>query len=328
MTHHTSTRRRFLQQASGLIAGTVVSNAWSPCLDAADKRAPLVLSCVDGVLMQTKIADCWNATKAVGATGIEASIAPDLSFPRLFHPTRKYSAATAEDLETLKKDAAAAGCKITAFLMATQFDVRGAEEVAWVIKAAQAAQALGVRAIRIDVVKHKSDNSDFLESVTGMLKEVVAKTSDTGVDFGVENHGNTTNDPNFLDALFSGVASTRLGLTLDTGNFYWFGHPLPNVYELFEKYATRVVHTHCKSIGYPADQRNQQRPMGWKYGEYTCPLDQGDIDFRRVIKILRDAGYQNDLCIEDESLDKVPEAKRTATLAKEFDYLKACMADA
>ena len=111
----------------------------------------------------------------------------------------------------------------------------------------------------------------------------MAATADTGVRFGIENHGNTTNDPEFLAALFDGVGSKRLGLTLDTGNFYWFGHPLSKLYGLYEQFAPRAFHTHCKSIRYPEDDRERQRPMGWKYGEYNGPIYDGDIDFGRVV---------------------------------------------
>ena len=68
--------------------------------------------------------------------------------------------------------------------------------------------------------------------------------------------------------------------------------------------------------------------MGWKYGEFSCPIDQGDIDFHRVVKILRGAGYKNDLNIEDESLGKLAESERTAALAREIQYLKRCLASA
>ena len=119
------------------------------------------------------------------------------------------------------------------------------------------------------------------------LKRVIETTEDTGVAFGIENHGGTTNDPEFLKPLFDRVGSKRLGLTLDTGNFYWFGHPLSKVYELYEAFAPRVCHTHCKSIRFPETEREKQRPMGWEYGKYNCPIYEGDIDFRRVVKILR-----------------------------------------
>jgi sugar phosphate isomerase/epimerase len=212
--------------------------------------------------------------------------------------------------------------------MSTQFDVRPEQDVAWVIQAAQVAQALDVPAICIDIANHKPNASGFLQATVEMVKKVLAGSKSTSLVFGVEIHGRTTNDPEFLDALFAGVGSQRLGLTIDTGNFYWFRHPLSTVYELYAKFAPRVFHTHCESIKYPADQRDTQRPIDWKYGEFNCPIDRGDIDFRRVVKILRDAGCRNGLCVEDESLGKLPEADRTAALAKEIQHLKDCLAGA
>ena len=47
-----------------------------------------------------------------------------------------------------------------------------------------------------------------------------------------------------------------------------------------------------------------------------------------MVKILRNAGYRNDLCVENESLGKLPEAERGAALAKEIQHLKDCLADA
>ncbi len=322
------TRRDFLQQSSRLLAGAAATTVLGHRSLAAGSRPERTLACGDATLRHVPAADCWAALKAIGAQGVEASISPDLSFPRLFHPTRKYSAATPGDLAALKADLQASGCQITALMMANQFDVRPEQEVEWVIQAAKVAQTLGVPAIRIDVVNRKTDADKFLPAMVETLKKVMAGSESTGVVFGVENHGRTTNDPEFLDALFAGVGSNRLGLTLDTGNFYWFGHPLSKLYDLYAKYAPRTFHTHCKSIKYPADQRETQRPMGWKYGEFNCPIDQGDIDFRRVVKILRSAGYRNDLCIENESLGKLPEGERTAALAKEIQYLKDCLADA
>jgi sugar phosphate isomerase/epimerase len=271
--------------------------------------------------------DCWAAMRAIGAESVEATISEGRSFPRLFHPTRKYSAATPEDLATLQADMQAAGCRITAFSMHNQFDVRPEREIEWTAKAAQAARALGVPAIRIDVVTRKADLPNFLQFSIETLKKVLAASESTGMLFGVENHGKTTNNPEFLKALFAGVGSDRLGLTLDTGNFYWFGHPLSRVYALYEEFAPRVFHTHCRSIRYPVDQRNTPRPMGWKYGEFNCPIDRGDIDFRRLVRLLRDAGYTNDLCIEDESLGKLPETERAATLAKEIQHLERCLSE-
>jgi sugar phosphate isomerase/epimerase len=314
-------RRRFLQVTTlaglGLSTGTVRSAL------AADAPATrLRVACRDAMLRHTGQADCFAAMKRIGVEGVEVDATDQLALPGLMHPTTKYSIATPEGIARLKADFDAAGLKITAFCMHNQFEARPDFEVDWSTKVAQAAKALGVSAIRIDVVPRKLDRAAFLPFAVDILKKVLSATEATGVAFAIENHGNTTNDPAFLEPLFAGVGSPRLSLTLDTGNFYWFGHPLSRVYQLYEQFAPRVRHTHMKSIGYPADQRETQRPMGWKYGEYTCPIYAGDIDMARVVKILRAAGYANDLCIENESLGKRPPVECIEVLGKEAKLLR------
>ncbi len=319
------TRRDFLQRTGCVLAGAATATLLDRGAFAAEQSDSLTLACGSATLRHAKQPDCWAALKTIGAQGIEATIERDMSFPLLVHPSRKYSAATPEDVATLKSDLQAAGCRISAILMHNRFDVEPEPEIEWAIKTAQAAQALGVPVVRIDVAPHKSDSSNFLQSSVETLKKVMSGSESTGMTFGVENHGRITNDPEFLDAMFAGVRCDRLGLTLDTANFYWFGHPLAKLYELYAKFAPRVRHTHCKNIKYPADRRDVQRPMGWKYGEYACPVYEGDIDFHRVVKILRDAGYRNDLCIENESLGKLTGPQCEAVLTKEIAYLKSCV---
>jgi sugar phosphate isomerase/epimerase len=274
------------------------------------------------MLPHTGKPDCWRALAAIGAEGLEATIGENLSLPGLFHPQRRYSVATPAGIERVQADLKAAGQRITAFCMYNRYEERPEREIDWAARAARAAKALGVKAIRIDVVPHQLQRAAFLDFAVDTLKKVMGATEETGVFFAIENHGNTTNDPEFLEPLFERVGSARLGLTLDTGNFYWFGHPLSKVYALFETFASRVFHTHCKSIKYPADRREKPRPIGWEYGRYTCPVDEGDIDYRRVVAILKKAGYANDLCIENESLGRFPTSRHLEILTRETRYLK------
>jgi len=143
------------------------------------------------------------------------------------------------------------------------------------------------------------------------------------VRIGVENHGRTSNRPELLDKVFAAAGDTRFGLTLDSGNFYWYGHPLDRVYEIMERYADRVCHTHIKNIAYPEQIRDVQREVGHNYGEYVCPIYEGDIDHRRVVRILRAAGYEGALCVEDESLGKFSPHERPEVLKKDVEHLKA-----
>ena len=106
--------------------------------------------------------------------------------------------------------------------------------------------------------------------------------SATSLMSGIENHGPFANDPGFLDRLLETDDAGRLGLTLDTGNYYWFGFPLDELYGLIEKYAPRVKHTHVKNINYPPDLAQRTRAIGQDYGKYCCSLNEGNLDLKRV----------------------------------------------
>jgi sugar phosphate isomerase/epimerase len=318
-------RRRFVGRSCGLLAGAAVASRLSGVAIAQQDKPAIAVTCRDSHLKVTDAKDCWSAMATLGADGVEATVGENLALPGLFHPERKYTVATPEGMEQVAADMRAAGRKITAFCMYNQFDARPEFEIQWGTKVAQAATQLGVKAIRIDVVSHKIAPAKFLDFAVATMKRLMDATESTGVAFGIENHGGTTNAPEFLSPLFDRVGSPRLGLTLDTGNFYWYGHPLSKVHEFFEAYASRVFHTHCKSIGFPESEREKKRPMGWQYEKYTCPIDKGDIDYRRLVAILRKAGYANDLCVEDESLGHFPQSERAAVVARELQFLKGLL---
>ncbi len=321
------TRRSFLAGAGCLCGGVALASWFGRSALAYELRSAWPITCRDAILRHTGHKDCWSALRAVGAEGVEIRVADDLTLPDLFHPAAKYTAATAAGVERLAADAKAAGQRITAFCMTNRFEEQPEAEIHCCGKLARAAQTLGVPTIRIDVVPVKLARAEFLKLSVETLKKVIVATESTGVAFAVENHGTTTNDPDFLNALFEGVGSKRLGLTLDACNFYWFGHPLSKIYELCEAFAPRVFHTHCKNIRYPADQRERQRPMGWKYAEYGSQVEESDIDFARIAAILHKAGYHADLCVEDEFLGKFSAAEATKRLAKEVAFLKQVRTD-
>jgi len=221
-----------------------------------------------------------------------------------------------------------AGLKIkpSALLLSNNFgadDLQG--ELDWVISAVRAAAQINIRAVRID--SHMSTQDQWpLEKRAKHFAECMSRILDAtkGLDvaMGIENHGHKGNEPEFLDAVLDAVHSPRVGLTLDTGNFYWYGYPLAKVHEIIKHFAPRVKHTHIKSIHYPADKRNIQREIGWGYGEYCCPLREGDIDFRLVFSALKAAGYKGDLCIENESLGRYDKEKQKAILIDDAAYIK------
>lgn len=320
-TDKTLSRRDFIQHSAKLALATAALGTGASLSGAEEKKA-WKIACRDSHFKSMGQPDCWAAMKAIGLDGAEVEVTLDLTCPGLFHPEKKYRLDSPAHIQSLKDDLAENQRTITAFLMHNQLDQRLAQELAWAKNLVKAAQALEVKAIRIDVVPHAVRREEFLPFAIRACKQLCELAEDTPVCYGIENHSTTTNDPEFLTQLFDGVGSKHLGLTLDTGNFYWFGHPLSKVYELFERFAPRVVHTHCKSIRYPEEKRNVRRPMGWEYEKFTCPIYEGDIDFHKVVAILRQANYAGDLCIEDESLGRFPEKQRVEVLKKEAEFLR------
>jgi sugar phosphate isomerase/epimerase len=321
----TWSRRDFLATSGGLLAG-VGAASLLPGIAFADEKPKMCVACRDYHLrlLVPSVKNCWDSLQLIGADGVELELGDDMSLPQLYHTEKKYTLATPEGIAEVKADAQAAGRRITAILMSNRFDQRPEFEVELCTKAAKAAQALGTKVVRLDTVVHdnKTSMDAFCGQMADLIQTVLAATESTGVSFGAENHG-VANDPKFLRAMLDRVGSPRFGITLDTANFYWYGFPLTKLYELYESFAPHVVHTHCKSIKYPAEKQNAERERGWEYGNYNCPVYEGDIDFGRVVAILKKVGYSNDLCIENESLNRLKPAEEPGVLKREVDYLRS-----
>jgi len=238
-------------------------------------------------------------------------------------------ALTDAGIETLAEQTRANGVKISAFLLSNDFGREELDdEVNWVIQVGQAAAKLGVQAIRIDAIMRKQETLS-LEQRAARFADCVKRILDgtpESVEYGIENHGGDGNQPEFLDFILGTVKSSRLGVTLDTGNFYWAGHPLDRVYEIMRHFASRAKHTHVKNICYPPETRNIQRERGWEYGKYVSSIPDGDIDHREVAKILKAGGYTGDFCLEDESLGPLSTVERRARLITDADFFREILA--
>jgi sugar phosphate isomerase/epimerase len=206
----------------------------------------------------------------------------------------------------------------------------GEPHVSWASRAVFLAQAMGAQVVRIDTATrdHTLAAEEVLRRFCEAAAQVLLATREAPLPLGIENHGHVSNEPAFLDEIFHRVPDERLGLTLDPGNFYWFGLPLEVVYEVCEHFAPRTRHTHFKNIGYPLEAQAEPRTAGWKYDEFVAPLGRGDLDMARLVAILKRAGYNGDLCIEDESLGRFEASEREQVLAEDAECLRAALAGA
>lgn len=316
-----STRREFLHTSGGFALAAALFGPFVPGSAAAGRRPWLVTS-RDVLLKDTGQADCWAAMQYLGVDGLEVEINDAMECPSLARPEGRFSVGTSDGAKEMKEAFTRNGRVVTAFCMHNRFDERLEQEIDWARRLVKACEILGTGVIRIDVVPRKAPLEEFLPIAIKACRQLCAATDGSPVRFGIENHGKSTNDPEFLEKLFDGVGSPRLGLTMDFLNFYWYGHPLETLYGIYEKFAPRAFHSHCKSVRYPEAQRNVRRPMGWEYAKHAAPIYEGDIDYQRVAGILRKTGYTGDLCLENECLRKFPKPEQPGVLKKEIALLR------
>lgn len=264
--------------------------------------------------------------KELGVESVEVELTRDFEV-RAFDSKERLRLETDADAEAYGRRLRELGIHPCSFLTARDFSAGEVEEhTAWVARAIELASLLGMTNIRIDSAMSRERELDFETRVdllaTG-LSSALSRTSGLSVALGIENHGFQGNSLAFLLNVFHRVGSDRIGSTLDTGNFYWRGYPLSEVYGILRLLAPYAKHTHLKNIRYPEDRREVMREAGWEYGKYVCPLDEGDIDHARVLRMLHDAGYDGDLCIEDESLGRYKtREERVAVLQRDVRHVR------
>ena len=228
-------------------------------------------------------------------------------------------------IEQLNKN----GIKTSALLMHNNFSNPSInEEVDWILKCVEASKVLKVKVIRIDpaISERGLPIREATKNVIKILEKVLsALSSQEEISFGLENHVEYSNNPEFLQIILSSLKDNRIGITLDSGNFYWYGFPLNKVYQLFLEFAPYTKHVHVKNIKYPAELRNKQREIGYEYLKYVSPIYEGDIDHRKLVESLKKVGYKEDICIEDESLGNFPIKEWPGILKRDVEFLEGML---
>lgn len=264
-----------------------------------------------------------DAIRWIGADSIECAVDPDGSVASLGR-----SLNNADAIAQFRRHADKFGVRVSALLLATDFSADAADaHVEWAAQMVQAAAALDVPVVRIDPWTANRDlpQQTIIDNFIARAGKLLHRTAGTGVDLGMENHGQIFNDPQVLVRILSALPGDRFGLTLDTGNLYWWGHTVDEVYQLIERYAPRAKHTHIKNIHYPPELSRRRREVGFEYKKYCSPLAEGNLDLKRIVHLLRQNGYSRPLCVEDESLFKVPEDEKLGVLKKDVQALHDCI---
>jgi sugar phosphate isomerase/epimerase len=274
----------------------------------------MYLSIRDNMVSGDEFASPVEGMRHLGVKAVEVKLSEDFDVNAM-DSKDTIRLASDDDAKAYKKHLDGLGITACCFLTAKDFSVGDTESnIAWEARAIELADIMGMPSVRIDSAMSKERELDFetrvrifAEGLGGALE----RTSGSKVALGIENHGFQGNNLAFQLNVYQTVGSDRLGSTMDTGNFYWRGYPLSEVYGILRVLASYTKHTHLKNIKYPEDQREVTREAGWEYEKYVSPLDEGDIDHAKVLALLAAAGYDEDICIEDESLGhyKTPEER-------------------
>ena len=291
----------------------------------------MYISLRDCMVNHGEFASPVEGMRHLGVEAVEIALERDFRV-LVMDSSEKIVLRTDEDAATYKKHLAGLGIRPCCFLTACDFSAGERDaNIQWIARALELAHILDMPVIRIDSAMSKERELDFearvrlfAEGLGGALE----RTAGLSVAMGIENHGFQGNNLAFQLNVYKTVGSDRLGATMDTGNFYWRGYPLSEVYGILNILAPYAKHTHLKNIRYPEDQREVVREAGWEYGTYVSPLDEGDIDHGKVLRLLAAAGYEEDICIEDESLGhyETPE-ERIAVLERDVAHVKGILED-
>lgn len=323
-------RKTAIRLAFTFIVAAMLCLSAARALGAEPAPGGMFVSVRDSMLGNNTCATPIEGMRHLGVDAFELALSRDFSVGALDARTKVFLR-TDEEAKAYREQAEKLGVRICAVLTACDFSAGDMEtNIAWIARAIEVADLLGASAVRIDSAMSKEKELDFearvkifAEGLSGALK----RTPDSKVTLGIENHGFQGNNLAFLLNVYQLVGSDRLGSTLDTGNFYWRGYPLSEVYGILRALAPHTKHTHVKNIHYPEDKREITREAGWEYVKYFSPLDEGDIDIAKVVGILAAAGYRGDVCIEDESIEKCKtREERMAVLERDVACVRKAIA--
>ena len=188
-----------------------------------------------------------------------------------------------------------------------------------------------------DTTKTPEENIPVFQEV---FTRYVKIAEEEGVKIGLENcpHtvgypiplGNIAYAPGMWRAIFKAVPSPNLGLEFDPSHLYWLG---VDYLRAIREFAHRIVAVHAKDTEMMAEELYQWGVLGkqfgktseWDHGFYRYRIPGwGDINWKKLLSILYDAGFNGPIVIEHE--DPVFDGElRLQGLKMGYQYLNELM---
>ncbi len=157
------------------------------------------------------------------------------------------------------------------------------------------AKALGVNVVQIteDMYPPKWMTEQDAYAIMKINLRAIAETcEENGVFVGIEPHGPYTSKIKSLTRILGLVESPWIRVNYDSGNTFLSGE---DPYAMLEAVIDKVVHVHAKDISRKQADSERGKVTGTAVG---CACGDGEIDWKRVVKRLKKAGYKGVLSVE------------------------------
>jgi len=124
------------------------------------------------------------------------------------------------------------------------------------------------------------------------LRLIAETCQENGVYLGVEQHGPYTARIMSLTRILELVDSPWIRVNYDCGNTFLSGE---DPYAMLDAVADKVVHVHAKDISRRQAEAERGKVTGTAVG---CACGDGEIDWHRIVKRLKRAGFKGVLSVE------------------------------
>ena len=168
----------------------------------------MYVSVRDCMLSATGLSDPFEALESLGVNSVELAVSKETTVGTFGDPVSLKSADEVASMGELldQKDVG-----VCAFLMANDFSSQDfRSEVDVLIATCRAAEQIGAPAVRIDLIPHDKamPEDEFVTRCAEAANHALAECSQ--VELAIENHGGTSNRPEFMDKVLDAAGEDRL----------------------------------------------------------------------------------------------------------------------
>jgi len=203
------------------------------------------------------------------------------------------------------------------------------DKIKYLTKVFDVAQKLSIPVVMPNFLGKPGGKEEIKRNIN-YIKKLIEQAENRGITLGIKVHlGSPVDKTATLMQILDEINSPALGVTLDTREFSRAGE---DIAEAISKVGKRIVHVHVRD--YP---RREQIPTaissaftGFGHEAWVPPVEQqipgrGGIDFPRILRLLKDAGYDKAVDLVMVGAGTYPLSRQMGIAAEARGYLNRCL---